>query len=385
MQSSSSSIANATRDAAGSSSTPTALQDTARELQSDLRRLDRTLKEVESEAKKLEKHVHSLESHRDAPSDEREYGADVACDQRSLARAVKLVAVMRSLAESQVSGVDRILHDIATLERVALARPKPSATGVAVSVLSNNLPSANANTTTATNVGPLRSAGVPIAVGAAVPANAAKLARPKRDAAAISSPNAVPSSVSHDASAAAYAAAAADPDAAHAAKKARPHVGQKGMPSAEAPPREGELVAARDARNDSYLLARVLQYLPTKQKYNVEDADPTLESEMGRRTFQCGLNEIVALRKPDNEYRVDVRVYAMFPETSTFYIAKVIEPPSVNVHSHYLVRFEDDEDDSGDTPHREIDPRYVVLYRNPNNNNNNNNANANANAQATTK
>lgn len=135
------------------------------------------------------------------------------------------------------------------------------------------------------------------------------------------------------------------------------------MHSAEAPPREGELVAARDARNDSFLLAKVLQYLPTKQKYTVEDADPSLESEMNRRTFQCGLNEIFALRKPDNEYRVDSRVYAMFPETSTFYIAKVIEPPSINEHSHYLVRFEDDEDDSGDTPHREIDPRFVTLYR----------------------
>lgn len=290
---------------------------------------------------------------------------------------------MRTLAESQVVGVDRILNDISILERVALARPKASASGVAVSLLSNNLPSANTsantNTTTTTNVGPLRSAGVPIAVGTAA---AAKVARPKRDASAISSPAAVSTAnvvtnISHDSSSVAGAAGDGADSANHAAKKARPHVGQKGMHSSEAPPREGELVAARDSRNESYLLAKVLQYLPTKQKYNVEDADPTLESEMGRRTFQCGLNEIVALRKPDNEYRVDSRVYAMFPETSTFYIAKVIEPPSVNVHSHYLVRFEDDEDDSGDTPHREIDPRYVVLYRNQNNNNNN--------AQATTK
>ena len=73
------------------------------------------------------------------------------------------------------------------------------------------------------------------------------------------------------------------------AKRARPEA-QKGPHAAEhAPPREGERVAARDARNDCFMLARVVQYLPTKLKYLVEDADPTLAPGAARRSFQVHL------------------------------------------------------------------------------------------------
>lgn len=337
------------------------LSDTARELQSDMRRLDRSLKELENEAKKLEKQLHALEPEREPPADERDYAVDLAnVASRDLARIAKLVAGMRSLAEPQLAGIDRILANIAVLERYALTQPKLDTAASSSTLASNHANASVAAATAAATVAaaaatPLKS-GPPAATASAGSSGPSKV-RSKRDAAALSSPPTV---------AAAAAAAPRTPEPSsdadvHVAKKARPQVAQKGMHSADAPPREGELVAARDARSEGYLLARVLQYLPTKQKYNVEDADPTITSETGRRTFMCGLNEISALRKPDNEYKAGTRVLAMFPETSMFYHAVVVEPPSVNENSKYLVRFEDDEDeDTGQTPHREISPRDVV-------------------------
>jgi hypothetical protein len=317
------------------------LHDTAREVQSDMRRLDRSLRELEAEFKKLEKHLHTL-------SDERAGGSSVGAahadddfvfdqaplDARAAGRTLKLLATMRSLADTQPAAIEKILANIAVLERHCPPPSAVSSPSSGVTVTAAALPS-SASAATAAVAGSSASSG--------------SKTRTKRDAAVLSSP--APHHTPEPSS---------DADL-HLAKKARSHVGQKGMHSADAPPREGELVAARDARSEGYLLAKVLQYLPTKQKYNVEDADPTISPDTTRRTFMCGLNEISALRKPDNEYKATSRVLAMFPETSMFYHAVVIEPPSVNENSRYLVRFEDDEDeDTGQTPLREISPRDVV-------------------------
>jgi hypothetical protein len=310
-----------------------------------MRRLDRSLRELEAEFKKLEKHLHTLSDERAGGSASAAHADDdfvfdqAPVDARATVRTLKLLATMRALADAQPAAIEKILANIAVLERHC---PPPSAVSSPSSGLTVTAAALPSSTSAVAN------ASAAAAVTGSSVSSGSK-ARTKRDAAVMSSP--APHHTPEPSS---------DADL-HLAKKARSHVGQKGMHSADAPPREGELVAARDARSEGYLLAKVLQYLPTKQKYNVEDADPTISPDTTRRTFMCGLNEISALRKPDNEYKATSRVLAMFPETSMFYHAVVIEPPSVNENSRYLVRFEDDEDeDTGQTPLREISPRDVV-------------------------
>ena len=70
------------------------------------------------------------------------------------------------------------------------------------------------------------------------------------------------------------------------------------------------------------------------------------------------------MRIPDKEFPAGSPIYAMFPETSTFYEAVVIEPPSVYKNKdQYLVRFDDDQDDDGETPLRPIDASVIILNK----------------------
>ena len=124
------------------------------------------------------------------------------------------------------------------------------------------------------------------------------------------------------------------------------------------------MVGAKDPRNDTYILGRVLQYHPTKQKYVVEDADPTLPPSAQRRHFDCPLNGLLPLRDQPTEYTPRTLVYAMFPDTLTFYPARVVKPPSQSDGRSYIVLFDDDADDeTGKTPERAIDKSYVVAAK----------------------
>ena len=51
---------------------------------------------------------------------------------------------------------------------------------------------------------------------------------------------------------------------------------------------------------------------------------------------------------------------ALFPSTTSFYEATVIDPPSANDDNSYSVKFEDDDDEHGETPIRQIKPAHVV-------------------------
>jgi len=144
-------------------------------------------------------------------------------------------------------------------------------------------------------------------------------------------------------------------------KKARPTVAHKGpIAGAHTAPRPGELVGAKESRSSDYILATVLQYLPTKQRYVVEDADPTLGPGQKPRQFQCLMSDLLPMRKADVEYPVGTHVYAVFPETSTLYLAEVVQSPSQRADQQYLLSFFDDEDSRGRTPNRLIPPDSVT-------------------------
>lgn len=58
---------------------------------------------------------------------------------------------------------------------------------------------------------------------------------------------------------------------------------------------------------------------------------------------------------------------AIFPETTSFYRAKVSKDPvwkldrsSAPMVKEIIVKFEDDEDQAGRTPHRRVPARYVI-------------------------
>lgn len=107
-----------------------------------------------------------------------------------------------------------------------------------------------------------------------------------------------------------------------------------------APPREGELVGAKEGRSSEFILARVIQYLPTKQRYIVADADPTLgpgqkprsvpgsattladSRDRNNRQFQVSMSEIMPMRRSDVEHPLGAHVYAVFPDTSTLYLVR---------------------------------------------------------------
>ncbi|CAO3590530.1 unnamed protein product [Absidia cylindrospora] len=114
----------------------------------------------------------------------------------------------------------------------------------------------------------------------------------------------------------------------------------------------GTLVAARqppqkDARNDEWILARVLQFHADKNKYHVEDVD---HDEYGQtQRYMLSSRQVIPI--PDSSYRGPEypsgrHVLALYPGTTCFYKAIVVTPPSKNKDSDtmgmYKVQFEDD-------------------------------------------
>ncbi|EGC36465.1 hypothetical protein DICPUDRAFT_54579 [Dictyostelium purpureum] len=118
----------------------------------------------------------------------------------------------------------------------------------------------------------------------------------------------------------------------------------------------GQLVAARDTKLQ-WILAKVNSYSPKTQKYEVIDED---EDEPKR--FSVGSKDILQLPSPNNlpQIPLQTKVLAMFPDTTAFYPAVV-----VNVHkvkgkpTHYHLHFEDDQE-NGETPNRRVNAQHVI-------------------------
>mmetsp|Transcript_20856 Transcript_20856/g.65638 ORF Transcript_20856/g.65638 Transcript_20856/m.65638 type:complete len:287 (-) Transcript_20856:158-1018(-) len=152
----------------------------------------------------------------------------------------------------------------------------------------------------------------------------------------------------------------------------------------------GEQVAARvtpGGENGSWILASVVSYNKQTETYHVQDEDEAttkiieLPASRIRRLYDECDSEAHDLQKGD-------RVLAIFPETTSFYRAVISKTPKRNANgsvSEVVLKFEDDEDDAGRTPHRRVNIRYVLRERptdmkvlsaraaaGPSNNNNNN-------------
>jgi hypothetical protein len=127
----------------------------------------------------------------------------------------------------------------------------------------------------------------------------------------------------------------------------------------EEPAMRGEQVAAKLQRGDEngcWVLANIIDFNGTHYEVQDED-DMSKKFVLPRRDVRRLDDNASAFRKGDN-------VLAVFPDTTSFYNASVAKNPKPPVHPNgnwdVIVRFEDDEDDSGKPPPRRIPGRFVL-------------------------
>ena len=132
---------------------------------------------------------------------------------------------------------------------------------------------------------------------------------------------------------------------------------------------QGDQVAAKVTRTDengSWILAYVLRYYPDSETYDVQDEDDT------SKLIRLPWNHVMRL-STGQEGWLDKgsKVMAIFPETTSFYRAIVSKHPVWTDGKQdgdegkprvkeIILKFEDDEDQDGKTPHRRVPSRYVI-------------------------
>jgi hypothetical protein len=134
----------------------------------------------------------------------------------------------------------------------------------------------------------------------------------------------------------------------------------------------GDLVAAntsalRPKEGPAWILCRVERFTGGQKRSTYVVADVAPEEGTSAATFDLPRRAIVPLPKmipkewnAQTEFSKGDNVMALFPGTTSFYEAVVIEGPSGTEDHSYLLQFEDDDDEKGQTPVRPIRPAYVV-------------------------
>lgn len=132
---------------------------------------------------------------------------------------------------------------------------------------------------------------------------------------------------------------------------------------------QGDQVAAKVTRseeNGSWILAYVLRFYPDSETYDVQDEDDT--SKLIRLPWHYVMRLSTG---QEGWFDKGSKVMAIFPETTSFYRAIVSKHPVWSDGSgegengkprvkELILKFEDDEDHDGKTPHRRVPSRYVI-------------------------
>jgi len=135
---------------------------------------------------------------------------------------------------------------------------------------------------------------------------------------------------------------------------------------------KGKLVAARVSKDkevpEEWILAAIIAYDDHKGLYEVEDAEHVLglddyDPNAHRKHYFMAASRIVVL--PDTlekckDYPKGTEVLAMFPDTTSFYRARVEQAPRGKKTQEYILKFDDDDDETGITPQRRVSPLYVL-------------------------
>lgn len=108
-----------------------------------------------------------------------------------------------------------------------------------------------------------------------------------------------------------------------------------------------------------WILARVIQYAPERDTYQVRDEDDHANVQVLPSANVICLHEENLLDVQKND-----TVLAVFPDTTSFYRAQVTKVPKRAQGGlgplEVMVKFEDDEDETGRTPHRRVPARHVL-------------------------
>eukprot|EP01041_Mallomonas_annulata_P001112 gene1112-2162_t len=127
--------------------------------------------------------------------------------------------------------------------------------------------------------------------------------------------------------------------------------------------RIGEQVAAKVSRleeNGAWILANVLEYNASTSTYIIQDEDDVA------RVITLPARDVKRLEDSASHIRKGDRVIAVFPDTTSFYRAAVVKNPKNPTHGNgaweVVVRFHDDEDESGKTPPRRVPARFVLKH-----------------------
>lgn len=111
--------------------------------------------------------------------------------------------------------------------------------------------------------------------------------------------------------------------------------------------------------NGGWILANVLGIDPTNEIYEVQDEDDP------RRIVTISYSNLRRLTDNAADIRKGDRVLAVFPDTTSFYRAVVVKTPKPLTSGssglwEVVVKFEDDEDNSGKQPARKVPSRFVI-------------------------
>jgi len=130
--------------------------------------------------------------------------------------------------------------------------------------------------------------------------------------------------------------------------------------------RPAEQVAAKVTRTDengSWILASVQRFYADTETYDVQDEDDS------SKIIRLPWNHVMRLSTgSEGCFEKNTKVMAIFPETTSFYRAVVSKPPvwrlapgsTTPMVKELILKFEDDEDEMGRTPHRRVPSRYVI-------------------------
>jgi hypothetical protein len=123
----------------------------------------------------------------------------------------------------------------------------------------------------------------------------------------------------------------------------------------------GEQVAAKANRGEDdgqWILANVIDFDPRNLCYVVQDEDDP------NRVLTLSVHEVKRLEDRSSHLRRHDLVLAVFPETTSFYRAVVAKNPKPPAHFNatwdLVVRFENDEDETGKNPARRVPARFVL-------------------------
>lgn len=130
--------------------------------------------------------------------------------------------------------------------------------------------------------------------------------------------------------------------------------------------RPNEQVAAKITRTDengSWILASVQRFYADTETYDVQDEDDT------SKLIRLPWNHVIRLSAgTEGCFGKNTKVMAIFPETTSFYRAVVSKEPvwvlpkegMQPIVKEMILKFEDDENEQGNTPHRRVPARYVI-------------------------